>query len=347
MNKTLHLTKNLTYFGIPLGLFGLLILLITSPLLKVNHPLSLAITIDLIFTVPLVYILLIRKTKIPKTTVIPILVLGILIGSYFLPEGNQFYLNLFKTWFLPIIELSILTFVTLKVHKALKTYKSIKGSSPDFFNALKATSYEILPKKLVLPFATELAVIYYGFINWKTRPLKENEFTYHKTSGTPAILGAFIFIIGIETVAFHFLLALWNSSIAWVFTALSLYTAIQILGFAKSLSKRPISLTDDSLNLKYGIMNETKIPLVDIEHVELSSKPLLKNKLTKRLSPLGELESHNLIIHLKRENELIGLYGIRHNFKSIGMHVDKANVLKEKIDIKLRPETTCEEKKAE
>ena len=39
-----------------------------------------------------------------------------------------------------------------------------------------------------------------------------------------------------------------------------------------------------------------------------------KEKLIKTLSPLGELESHNVIINLKRENTLIGLYGIKKNF---------------------------------
>lgn len=332
MNRTLLLNRNLLNFGIPLGLLGILILLMKSPLLYGNDALNFAITADLLLTVPLVYFLLIRKSEIPKTTVIPVMVIGLLIGSYFLPNENQTYLELFKSWALPVIEFSILIFVIIKVRKTIKTYKKLKNVSPDFYDTLKNVCTEILPKKLVLPFATEVAVFYYGFINWKKRTINSNEFTYHKKSGTPSLLGGFIMVIGIETIALHFLLAKWSLVFAWILTGLSLYTAIQVLGFAKALSKRPISIEDDKLTLRYGIMNETRIPYFDIEAVVLSKKELKKDKLIKTLSPLGELESHNVIISLKRENTLIGLYGIKRKYRTIGLHIDEPNNFKEKLE---------------
>lgn len=323
MNRTIHINRNLINFGIPLTLLGTLILLMNSSFLNGNDTLNFAITADLLLTVPLVYFLLIRKSEIPNTTVIPVMIIGLLVGSYFLPQESQTYLSIFKTWALPVIEISILTFVIIKVRRAIKKYKNLKGSTPDFYNALKSTCYEILPKKLVLPFATEVAVFYYGFMNWKTKEINENEFTYHKNSGTPALFGGFIMIIGIETVALHFLLARWSIVAAWILTALSAYTAIQVFGFAKSLSKRPISINKDSLTLKYGILNEVEIPFADIRKVELSRKSLEKNELTKTLSPLGELESHNVIIHLEKENELVGLYGMKKRFNLLGLHIDE------------------------
>uniref|UniRef100_UPI00404713C1 hypothetical protein n=1 Tax=Bacteroidota TaxID=976 RepID=UPI00404713C1 len=323
MNATIRLNRNLINFGIPLALLGTLILLMKSSFLNGNDTVNFAITADLLLIVPLVYFLLIRKSEIPNTTVIPVMIIGLLVGSYFLPQESQTYLSIFKTWALPVIEISILTFVIIKVRRAVKTYKELKSATPDFYDTLKNVCSEILPKKLVLPFATEVAVFYYGFINWKTREINENEFTYHKNSGTPALFGGFIMIIGIETVALHFLLARWSIVAAWILTALSVYTAIQVFGFAKSLSKRPISINKDSLTLKYGILNEVEIPFSDIDKVELSRKSLEKNELTKTLSPLGELESHNVIIHLKKENELVGLYGMKKRFNLLGLHIDE------------------------
>ncbi|MGK7389177.1 MAG: hypothetical protein ACNS60_02460 [Candidatus Cyclobacteriaceae bacterium M2_1C_046] len=332
MNRTLDLNRSLISFGVPIILLAILILLMKSQLLVGNEILSIAITIDLLLLVPFVYFLLIRKSEIPNTTVVPVMIVGLLIGSYFLPKESQNYLQLFKTWALPVVEVSILIFVVVKVRGAVKEYKALKGSSPDFFNTLKSTCYKILPKKLVLPFATEVAVIYYGFINWKNRRLQENEFSYHKNSGTPALFGVFILLIGIETVALHFLLALWSSLAAWILTGLSLYTAIQVLGFAKSLSQRPISINGDILSLKYGILNEAEISLSDIDHIELSAKPLIKNKLSRALSPLGEIESHNIILHLKKEKELTGLYGMKKKFKIIAFHIDEPDQFKERIE---------------
>ncbi|MCT4622518.1 MAG: hypothetical protein N4A46_02760 [Schleiferiaceae bacterium] len=332
MNRTFQINRNLITFGIPFGLFVILIFLIKSPFLNGNNSLDIAITSDLLLTIPLVYLLLIRRSPIPKTTVIPVMVIGLLVGSYFLPQQNQTYLELFKNWAFPVIELSILSFVIIKVRKAIKTYGRLKGKSPDFYVILKDVCSEILPKKLVLPFATEVAVFYYGFIQWKAKQTKSNEFTYHKKSEALSLLGGIIMIIIIETIAFHFLVAKWNVIAAWVLTGLSIYTAIQFFGFAKALTQRPIIITDKELFLRYGIMNESRICISDVESVILSKKELQKNKLTKTLSPLGEIESHNVIITLKRKYTLTGLYGIKKNYKKIGLHIDEPFEFKEKID---------------
>lgn len=324
MNQPLSIQKSIVIFGIPLLIIGLMIVIANSSMF-INNPneLSVGITFDLLLTVPLVYFLLIRKTKIPKTTVVPFLILGLIICSFILPSENQYYLNLFKTWILPIIELSILSFVIYNIRKGIKKYKLNKTESLDFFSTLKNTCYEILPKGVVIPVVTEIAVFYYGFLYWKKRELKENEFSYHKDSGTITLLIAIIFIVAIETVVLHILLAKWSNIAAWILTFISIYSGVQIFGFLKSMLKRPISIENDKLFLRYGIMNETTIDLRDIDSLEISSKDIELNKETRKLSFLGELESHNIIIRLKEENTLTGLYGIKRTYKNLALHVDK------------------------
>ena len=335
MNRTISFNRNLFIFGIPLSLMTVLVFLMNSSLLPGGDLLSLAITADLLLTIPLVYFLLIRKTDIPKTTVVPVMVIGLIIGSYFLPLESQAYLSLFKTWVLPVIETSILVFVILKIRNAVKIYAQLDSSAPDFFSDLKSTCSHILPSKLVVPLSTEASVLYYGFVNWRARPLLENEFSYHKKSGSPALFGSLVLIIGVEIVALHFLLSLWSESVAWGLTALSIYTAIQMLGFAKSLSQRPISIHENSLSLRYGIMNESEIPFSKVSDIELSRKSLAKDARTKKLSPLGDLESHNVIIRLKSDCELVGLYGMKKKFKVIGLHIDEPSAFAEKMNIAL------------
>lgn len=332
MNPTLSLGRSAIVIGIPLCLLATLVLLMYNVPIRGADSLGLAITIDLLLTVPLVYFLLIRKTDIPKTTVVPVLIIGLLLGSYFLPGEAQSYLDLFKTWVLPLIEVSVLTYVILKVRQARKHYKTSKAQTPDFYTALKTTCSELLPKKLVMPFATEVAVFYYGFFNWSSTTLEENEYSYHKNSGTPALMGAFVFIIAVETVALHLLLARWNVTAAWILTALSTYTALQVFGFAKSLGKRPISIQANTVHLKYGILGEVEIPLNNIEMVELSGRALPKEPFTKTLSPLGALESHNLILHLKNTQELKGLYGIKQDFNVLGLYLDTPSRFKQKAE---------------
>ena len=207
-----------------------------------------------------------------------------------------------------------------------------KTESFDFFITLKNTCYEILPKGLVIPVVTEIAVFYYGFINWRKRKLRENEFTYHKDSGTVTLLIAIIFIVAIETVTIHILLAKWNTTVAWILTCLSIYSGIQIFGFVKSMLKRPISIENNKLFLRYGIMNETTIDLENIDSIEITSKDIELNKETRKLSFLGELESHNMVIRLKEENTLIGLYGIKRKYKNLALHIDNKIEFKNRIN---------------
>lgn len=332
MNKTVSIQKYLAIFGIPFLIIGLMVFIAKTSLFQLDpNSLAIGITFDLLLTVPFIYFLLIRKTNIPKTTVIPFLIFGIVICSLILPSENHHYLNLFKTWVLPVVELTILSYVVYNVRKGIKYYKQKKELSYDFFTTLKNTCYEILPKNAVIPVVTEIAVFYYGFLNWGKRELKENEFSYHKDSGTITLLIAIIFIVAIETFVFHILLTKWSDIAAWILTSLGIYSVIQIFGFLKSMIKRPLSIENDKLYLRYGIMNESTIDLKEIESLEISSKEIDKSKESRKLSFLGDLESHNVIIRLKTEHTLIGLYGVKRKFKLLALHVDNNIEFKNRI----------------
>ncbi|RFN58390.1 hypothetical protein [Marixanthomonas ophiurae] len=337
MDKALNLRKLVIIFGIPLCIIGMMVLLAKSSVFNANSSsLSIGITFDLLLTVPLIYFLLIRKTSIPKTTVLPFLIVGVVISFLILPAENQHYLNLFKTWVFPVVELSVLLFVIYKVRKGIKHYKLKKTKTFDFYSTLKNTCYEILPKAVVIPVVTEIAVFYYGFIYWKKRKLKNNEFSYHKNSGTIPLLIAIVGIVAIETVTVHVLLAKWSNTAALIFTILSIYSGIQIFGFLKSMLKRPISIENNKLFLRYGIMTETTIDLKNIDSVTLSSKDIETNKETRKLSVLGALESHNVIIRLKEENMLIGLYGVQRKYKVLALYVDDKIEFQDRINKALK-----------
>ncbi len=336
MNKTINFQKNLIIFGIPLLLVGLMILIAHTSLFRMNPDnLAIGITFDLLLTVPFVYYLLIRKTTIPKTTIVPFLIFGAVICSIILPTENQQYLNFFKTWILPIVELSVLAYVVFNIRKAIESYKLKKDLSVDFFTTVKSICYETLPSKIAIFFAFEIATFYYGFIYWKKRILKENEFSYHKNSATISTLFAFIFIVGIETFVFDILLLRWNHVAAWVFTFFSIYTAIQLFGFLKSMIKRPISIENSKLNLYYGIMNEAIIDLQQISSIEITSKDIEFNKEIRKFS---FLDSPNIIVKLKNENTMNGLYGMKRKFKSLALYVDNPGDFKNQIENALQQE---------
>lgn len=323
MRKTTISVNRLVIFCLPLLVILSAIAIVKSPVFNEHSStLSIGVTIDLLLTLPFVYFLAIRKTKIPKTTVFPFLILGIIISTVLLPEENQGLLNLFKTWALPVIELSVISFIIYKVTSVVKSYKRNKTESADFYSVLKTTCNSILPKLPAKLVAFEVAIFYYGLFNWKKTKLNTNEFSYHKNSGTISLLIALILIIIAETIGLHALLSKWSNIAAWILTGLSIYTGFQMLGFLKSLSMRPISIDNTHLHLRYGIMAESRINLKDIISIEASSKSYEDDKMFKKLSFLGELESHNVIITLNKEHTLHGLYGIKKTYTKLALYVD-------------------------
>ncbi|WP_282050405.1 hypothetical protein [Maribacter aquivivus] len=309
-------------FLIPLALLSVLIFISKSTQFLANSSLiSVGITIDLILTVPLIYFLLIRKKEIPNNTIVLALIIGLFICYKIIPAENQTVLPLLGTWLLPILEVGILVYILINLRKARLNYKQNRDNNIDFYTIVKTISQDLLPIFMARIIATEITVVYYGIINWKRRPLKNGEFSIHKKSTSISLLLGIMLIIGVETTVFHYILEQEGNPKAWLITFLSIYSLLQILGFLKSIIKRPISFEEDILHLRYGIMKETSIELNNIKSIVLSSKN--KHQKTSRLSVFGKHESHNVILTLKKTEILYSLYGIKNNFTTISFHVDE------------------------
>ena len=98
------------------------------------------------------------------------------------------------------------------------------------------------------------------------------------------------------------------------------------------MSKRPIAIEEGELKLRYGLLSESTIKLENVASIELSTKPIEFDNETRKLSPLGEFESHNVVVQLKNENTLIGLYGFKKRYKTIALHIDKKEQFKTRLE---------------
>ncbi len=324
MVKSIARNQKVVPFLVPLAIILLLVGISKTSLFDTNlKELSLAITIDLLLTVPLLYFFLIRKKSIPNITIVPVFGLGMIIASLILPEENQLLLNYAKNWVLPIIELTVATFILSKVWKTINLFRKESNDQPDFYSALKRGCREVLPPKVDSIFSMEISIFYYSLFAWRKRKLAKSEFSYHRENSVLILLGVFLFVLLIETFVVHILLQGWSPAIAWILTIVSIYTAFQLFAILKSISRRPISIGNESLFLKYGLFAETEIPFNKIESVELNSKPLEFDKSTRHLSPLKEADSYNVVLEVKEEQELLGIYGLKRGFKKLAFHVDE------------------------
>ena len=272
--KQLFISRNyLLIIGIPLLLILILVLLVNSAFF-IKHPneLSLGITLDLLITIPFVYFLIIRKKEIPKITIVSLFVIGIVIASLIIPQQHQSLLIQIKTFILPIVELGIFSFLVFKARKITQEFKKQQSNHLGFYNAMQLATNSVFPNKIGELLATEISVVYYGFLAWKKRGLKENEFSYHKNSTSVSILLGFILVILIETIAVHTLLQKWNVIAAWLLTVFSAYTCLQLFSLMRSLSKLPIEVDviNKVLTLKYGFFGEAVIPSENIKSIEVT-----------------------------------------------------------------------------
>lgn len=330
---TINRTSFLFAFGLPALIIIAATIIAFTPLIVTYPELAIGVTYDLTLSAPLLYLFLIRKTNLPKTTVILFFVGGVFIASFLLPKDQQFHLNIVKLWLLPVVEISGLAFISFSAYRTFQTYKSFKGKSSDVFTILRETCRKpIKIPMLANVFAFEIAVLYYTFFSWKKFKPNEQTFSYHKKNGTVILFGVIIFLITVETLVFHILIIQWNVIVAWILTISSLYVSLQLFAHIKAIFQRPIEITGGKLFVRYGLFGDSEIDLQNIEKIEFSSVLPDEKEGVKRLSLLGELEQFNTKIHLKNEAELNGFYGIKSNFKTLLLYIDETEKFKKLIE---------------
>ncbi len=321
-------------FGIPLLIILFLAILPrTSAFQSAPADVSVAILLDLLITVPIVYFLIIRKTKIPKFTVIYPFLIGILIAGFIIPLEHQALLSKVKFFAVPLIEVGLVSILIYKIIQLNKSFKNQANNENDFYDNLLIACNEIFPGRVGRILATEISVFYYLFATKKKAEIQENEFTYFKKNGIKTVLVVILFVLLIEAFAMHLLLAKWNETVAWVVTLLSIYAMFQILSILKSLNKRLLSINyhTKTLHLRYGFASQTYIPFEHIERIEKTTKTL-EDKEHIKLSAFDMLDAHNIIIHLNQKHTIDRIYGIQKSYKSIALFVDDKDVFVGKIE---------------
>ncbi|CAM1344453.1 hypothetical protein [Tenacibaculum amylolyticum] len=315
---------------IPVFLWLLLTLLIQSN--YYSSSISGFIVFDLLVTIPFLYFLSIRKKEVSKITVLSIFVMGTVIGSYVLPKKDQFFLEVIKSFIVPVIEICVISFV---VYKARLLYKSIHKNEGkgDFFDAITVACHEVLPKSLATFLATEISVFYYTFFSWKNTQLKADEYSYHKEGTYKGIFLGFTLILIIETFVLHAFLMKSNVVLAWITNLLSIYTLLQIIAIYKTISKRPIYIDEKNkkLILQFGIVGKATIALENIKLIKVSTADL-KNPNIQYFSFIGSLSGHNIVLSFKEPVDYESLYGKQKKAKALAFIIDDKIAFQKRIE---------------
>ncbi len=195
----------------------------------------------------------------------------------------------------------------------------------DRYTMIKNTAERVLPFKMASVIALDLGTIYYCFFYWRKRHLCSHEFSYHKKHDTLRLLWFLIIMTLFEAVIVHIIVQQLSSTVAWILTAISLYSVMQLLGIIKSIPSRPISIENGNLNLRYGLISETNIAISNISMIKQNFGSIDFGGLTRSLSPFGFFEGHNVLINLKTNAPLNRVYGFNTTYKTIAFYVDDKN----------------------
>jgi len=319
--------------SIPIVLLSVFILLSKSSFYSLYiAELSKWIMLDILVTIPVLYLLAVWGTNISKLTVLPLLIIGLWLITFLVPVEHQGIFPAVRTGLYFIIESVIAITIVMKIRKVIKEYKAKKTLHMGFMNAAHEAVATIFPVKMISIVMSEVAVFYYVFGNWDRTELAENEFTYHLRSGTLTLLYVLIGLFVVEASVVHYIAAKWNVTVAWVLTIVTVYTLFQLLAFIWSIGKNPIVMGNDELVLRYGYLRKVIIPWSNIESIALSRKSVSNDEQCRKLSPIADLESHNVLIHLHESAEITGAYAYRKKAKCIALWVDEAEVFKSRIE---------------
>ncbi|WP_268123164.1 hypothetical protein [Roseivirga pacifica] len=290
--------------------------------------LAIGTSLDIAILIPLFYFLLIRKTEIPKITLLPVTVLSLIIAYQIIPAENHSTLGYVELALFPI-EIGVIGYLIYSVRKIVKGMGAKGHSLRDFPEVLKCLLLEKNTKPLLTNVvSSEASLFYYTFAGWrKPKALAQNEFSSTKSSNYGLIFGFILFILPVETVVLHILLNSFSPILAWVLTGISIYSLFFIFGDRNALRHRPNSVETNGLKLKTGIRWSVFVPFDQVIRIEYREGDSSEEKFVN-LSPFG---AGNVVITMKDPIEVNGIYGLKKTTDKLVLSIDQLEELKAQL----------------
>lgn len=280
--------------------------------------LAIGVSVDIALLIPLTYFFMIRNSGIPKLTLVPVFVLSLVLAYQIVPIEHQNTLSYIEYLLIPVelTVIGLLIYHVIKIGRDLDQSKNSLSSFPEILkNILEKRGFRGIQSSLI---SSEASLFYYTFAGWGSpAPLAKNEFSYDK--GYQTIFIFILFLLPVETVAFHYLIGIWSQTLAWVLTAISAYSVFFILGDRNSMRHRPITVTNDSILLPIGLRWKTEISFDQIKNIEIREADSSKEDFAN----LTSFGSGNILIILKEKLTIRGIYGIKKHTDRLSLSIDE------------------------
>ncbi len=297
------------------------------------HPhgvvLSYAIAFDVVITVPTAfYFLVVRIRKWPVWVMAPVSAICLGLAYYILPAGFQEPLTYLELAAVPI-ELGFVAYLIWRIRKSIKSAPS--GALADPLDGMREICSEVAGSERIGGLAaTEIAMFWYLLKPPRVKISNEDgkqNFGYHRVSGQTAIVLILLFLFAAEGAVVHYLLQLWNTYVAWLVTAATIYGGLWLLSDLRAAIARPVIVDGNRLIFRAGLRFDIEIPRSALESIT-TIKPKNNAGLVST-SFLGQ-PSHWIV--LKEAIVGNGPYGFRRQASAIGFTPDEPELFAEAVD---------------
>ncbi|MDX8047282.1 hypothetical protein SH601_15030 [Gracilibacillus sp. S3-1-1] len=324
------------------GLFVLLLLIFGGSyfimrLETSNAITNITLTLAMILIAPfLIHIFLIRPRSLPKLLFYLSFLISMGLAYIIIPSSQSGFLDEVLIWFLPIIEIGVILIVGYGITKSIINYRRI--NSNENYHFLEVVEIALKPKLgegfMLHAVLTELRVIYYSLFVWFKRPQLNSGrgFSYHKDSQIKTIVILFSVLIIVEGILLHFLLDMWSSVAAWIFTILNIYALLYMVGLYNSVRFLPHVIERDSLTIRLGYQSSIQVDIDNVESIITAKQNDLFEKTTKNTYySLLKIDSPQYEIVLKEPVHTKGSYGKTSLIHSVVFRADQPQEFLEEI----------------
>jgi hypothetical protein len=252
-------------------LFFGLFLLHRLPLVR-QDTVATAILADMVLTFPVAfYFLLIRPFGLKKWRLLLVFSCCCAAAYLILPAHQQQYvLQLRKLS--AVVEIGGLIYILNKFKRIRAVYLQLQSNFPDpAYHIYQSLSTVLGNSFAVNVLATELGILRFGLFCWKRQPLNNKvicNYTTYKRSGYAALFGVLLFVCLVEASAVHLMLVRYSLVAAWIFTGLSIYGVLFIIGDFSAIIKSPVLILKEQLVLRAGMRWRAVVNFNNIDCIE-------------------------------------------------------------------------------
>lgn len=284
-----------------------------------------AVGIDLLIMIPILYyFLIVKRLKQHILTLVFGVSLSVTVSYFILPKSHYFIIE-YAEKLLVILEILFVGYVLIKAKSIIEEYRRLNINHYDFIGNLKKSFQKNVGVSPLINFlVSELIMLRYGLFFWikAKKSITDNEFTIHQNSGFIALFSVLIFVSVIECCVIHLLVGHYYETLAWILTAISIYSLVFLVAHLFAVIDQRISIDASKIFVRVGFFWNFEIQKSHIDKVEIIKKDIDKTTEDELNTCKLLLTQPNIAIYLTEKYAISGIYGLKREVNVIYLCVD-------------------------